>query len=76
MKHLENCKSPQSPRGSGLAREGGLSASIYFTDTPHSRASPLPQVLVSFKGDCAWQTPTTPPRIANRVFPTGESCRC
>ena len=30
-------------RGSGLAREGGGSVKDVLTDTPHSRASPLPQ---------------------------------
>ncbi|POA18082.1 hypothetical protein C1886_18695 [Pseudomonas sp. FW300-N1A1] len=34
--HDSNC-------GSGLAREGCLPVDIYSADTPHSRASPLPQ---------------------------------
>ena len=29
--------------GSGLAREGGMSATDVSTEPPHSRASPLPQ---------------------------------
>ncbi|RBC01584.1 hypothetical protein C3E97_013365 [Pseudomonas sp. MWU12-2115] len=31
------------PCGSGLAREGVVSGTKVSTDTPHSRASPLPQ---------------------------------
>ena len=31
--------------GSGLAREDGVPVNIYVSDTPHSRASPLPQGL-------------------------------
>ncbi|RBC04346.1 hypothetical protein C3E97_002770 [Pseudomonas sp. MWU12-2115] len=31
------------PRGSGLAREGGVSVKNQLNDTPPSRASPLPQ---------------------------------
>ncbi|KAA8738949.1 hypothetical protein FE275_18440 [Pseudomonas koreensis] len=34
---------PISPCGSGLAREGVGSGDTSFTDTPLSRASPLPQ---------------------------------
>ncbi|CAI8967552.1 hypothetical protein EMIT0347P_80012 [Pseudomonas sp. IT-347P] len=33
------------PCGSGLAREGVVSASVELNDTPHSRASSLPQDL-------------------------------
>jgi hypothetical protein len=32
--------------GSGLAREGGGTFSVELTDTPLSRASPLPQEFV------------------------------
>ncbi|TFY92386.1 hypothetical protein DYL59_00020 [Pseudomonas kairouanensis] len=32
--------------GSGLARECGVSVAKSFTDTPHSRASPLPHCPV------------------------------
>ena len=40
--------------GSGLAREGGGSASSSVTDTPHSRASPLPHLDLSTSGRCAF----------------------
>ncbi|PKH84270.1 hypothetical protein CXF97_02315 [Pseudomonas sp. Choline-02u-1] len=36
--------------GSGLAREGGVSVDIFVTDTPTSRASPLPQEVVVDSG--------------------------
>ncbi|TBN48387.1 hypothetical protein EYC95_07790 [Pseudomonas sp. BGI-2] len=38
-----------SPCGSGLAREKGVSVDIHVADTPHSRASPLPQDPRSFQ---------------------------
>ncbi|TNB91354.1 hypothetical protein FHG55_26405 [Pseudomonas jessenii] len=34
---------PVNQCGSGLARECGVSVEISLIDTPHSRASPLPQ---------------------------------
>ncbi|AUM71521.1 hypothetical protein C0J56_23525 [Pseudomonas fluorescens] len=45
--------------GSGLAREGGVSANKFLTDTPPSRASPLPQL--------EWC------RLQNRITPKSAS---
>ncbi|RQO54486.1 hypothetical protein DBR46_14365 [Pseudomonas sp. KBW05] len=44
--------------GSGLAREGSVSVSIFGTDTPLSRASPLPQGDVFTRG--YWRRPAAP----------------
>ncbi|RAH02930.1 hypothetical protein DJ480_10550 [Pseudomonas sp. Leaf98] len=41
----------QSPCGSGLARECGVSETHSTTDTPPSRASPLPHW---FRGACSY----------------------
>ncbi|OPG73813.1 hypothetical protein B1219_01705 [Pseudomonas ogarae] len=40
--------------GSGLARENGVSGTMMLTDTPLSRASPLPQVLYWCVNPCPW----------------------
>ncbi|HCT07121.1 MAG TPA: hypothetical protein DIW86_17330 [Pseudomonas sp.] len=44
--HIPKC-------GSGLAREGGVSVSDFLSDIPLSRASPLPQGIVSYLQSCA-----------------------
>ncbi|PTC21365.1 hypothetical protein C0J26_01850 [Pseudomonas baetica] len=40
---VHSCGARRTQCGSGLAREGVVSVTLYFNDPPHSRASPLPQ---------------------------------
>ena len=40
--------------GSGLARECGVSAKNLSTDTPHSRASPLPHLDLIVRSRRVW----------------------
>src|SRR3546814_7481848 len=70
-------QTPPNGCGSGLAREGGVSANIYAPETPHSRASPLPQ---RFCGECRVRKLTIFQPAAGTAegcdppFPIGPGC--
>ncbi|KAA8703696.1 hypothetical protein FIV38_00445 [Pseudomonas proteolytica] len=46
-------RTPHHQCGSGLARDGGVSGITSGTDTPLSRASPLPQGTFNIWGPCS-----------------------
>ncbi|MPR01109.1 hypothetical protein F0169_02870 [Pseudomonas sp. MAFF 212408] len=58
--------------GNGLARDGGVSVEKYLSDTPLSRASPLPPLNLSCPG---LSTPPFSPRSAWAVTGSGKTDR-
>ncbi|KAA8700282.1 hypothetical protein FIV38_21300 [Pseudomonas proteolytica] len=59
----------RSPCGSGLARESGVTGSLFVTQTPLSRASPLPQkCLLRYPGSRGQSPERSPPPVASFVL--------